>query len=190
VREPNRWLWRICVVAGVLAVLAAVGVNRWPALAGGVAGSGAVTGRDAPCLPGRAVPVLPSPHVSREDAGHARYNSVPPTSGPHFPFAPAPGVYTDPLPDGLAVHALEHGHVNLNYAPGTPDATVRQLTRLARRYPTDVLLAPYPKLDKGIALTAWGRIDGMDGFDEERAVRFIEQLRGRYDHGWVRPDPC
>jgi hypothetical protein len=189
VREPNRWLWRIAVVAGLVAVLVSVGVDRWPALAGGVAGSTAES-RDAPCLPGRAVAILPSPHVSREQAAHARYNSVPPTSGPHFPFAPAPGIYTDPMPDGLTVHALEHGHVNIQYAVDTPAATVRQLTELARRYPGDVLLAPYPKLDHGIALTAWGRIDRLDGFDEKRIVWFVVQLRGRYDHGWTRSDRC
>lgn len=187
--EPNRWLWRISVAAGVVAVLISVGVNRWPAIAGGVVGSTAPS-RDAPCLPGRSVPILPSPHVSREQAAHAHYNSVPPTSGPHFPFAPAPGIYTEPLPDGLTVHALEHGHINIQYAAGTPAVTVRQLTEFARRYPTDVLLAPYPRLDHGIALTAWGRIDLLDGFDAQRIERFVVALRGRYDHGWTRTDPC
>jgi hypothetical protein len=189
VKEPNRWVWRIGVAAGLAAVLSSVAVNNWPAIAGAVVGSTAES-REAHCLPGGSVPILPSPHVSREQADHARYNSVPPTSGPHFPFAPAPGIYTDPMPDGLTVHALEHGHVNIQYAPGTPAATIQQLTELARRYPTDVLLAPYLKLDRGIALTAWGRIDLLDGFDEQRIVRFVVELRGRYDHGWTRPDPC
>jgi hypothetical protein len=182
-------VWRIGVAAGLAAVLVSVGVSNWPAIAGGVVGSTAQS-RDASCLPGRSVPILPSPHVSREQAEHAQYNSVPPTSGPHFPFAPAPGIYTEPMPDGLTVHALEHGHVNIEYAPGTPDATIQQLTDLARRYPSDVLLAPYPKLDHGIALTAWGRIDLLDGFDEQRIVRFVVALRDRYDHGWTRTDPC
>ena len=187
--QPNRWVWRITVAAGLVLVLLSFGINRWQAIAGGVVGSTAAS-REAPCLPGHAVPILPSPHVSREQAEHAHYNSVPPTSGPHFPFAPAPGIYTDPMPDGLMLHALEHGHVNIQYATSTPAATIHQLTELAKRYPTDVLLAPYPKLGHGIALTAWGRIDLFDGYDEQRIERFVVDLRGRYVHGWTRNDPC
>jgi hypothetical protein len=60
---------------------------------------------------------------------------------------------------------------------------------VARRYPSDVLLAPHPGVT-GIALTAWGRIDQLASFDEDRIVTFVEALRGRFDHGWTRTDPC
>ena len=47
--------------------------------------------------------------------------------------------------------------------------------------PDHVLLAPYPGLDRCIALTAWTRLDKMDELDERRVVRFIEAYRG-IDH--------
>jgi hypothetical protein len=49
------------------------------------------------------------------------------------------------------------------------------------RYPDRVILAPYPGLDRCIALTAWTRIDKLDELDERRVVRFIEAYRG-IDH--------
>jgi hypothetical protein len=44
-----------------------------------------------------------------------------------------------------------------------------------------VVLAPYPELDRCIAMTAWTRIDKMDDLDDRRVVRFIEAYRG-IDH--------
>jgi len=185
----SRWLWRAATGLTLLAVLTTLTVPRWSAIIGGVRGSHAST-RLSPCLPGVSVPVLPSPHVSARAAATARYNSVPPTSGPHAAFSITPGRYDDPVPDHLTVHALEHGHVAIQYAAATGAGTVRQLAALALRHADDVVLAPYPRLERGIALTAWGRLDLLDDYDEARITRFVEQLRGRYDHGWQRSDPC
>jgi hypothetical protein len=44
-----------------------------------------------------------------------------------------------------------------------------------------VILAPYPNLETRIALTAWGRIDTFEDFDEQRIVRFIDAYGG-IDH--------
>ena len=41
--------------------------------------------------------------------------------------------------------------------------------------------APYPGIDKRIALTAWRRLDKFDEFDEQRIVRFIDAHIG-IDH--------
>ncbi|MEN3360351.1 MAG: hypothetical protein V7637_4333 [Mycobacteriales bacterium] len=188
-RRTRRWPWRVgTLVVGTVAIAVAVS-GQWRLLAGSVTGS-TPTGQTAPCLPGRAVQVMNSPHLSAAALASVRYDSLPPTSGPHLGFTIAPGIYTAPLTEGLTVHAMEHGHVIVQYATGTPAGTVQDLRRLARRYPRDVILAPYPKLADGIALTAWGRIDLLDRYDEQRAAAFIEALRGRYIHGWTHPDPC
>jgi hypothetical protein len=185
----NRLAWWVALVGGLGGLVAPAVATQWQSLRGGVVGSSGTT-REAPCLPGRPVPVLPSPHISIGAAAGVHYNSLPPTSGPHFAFAPALGVYTDPLPDGLTVHALEHGHVAAQYAADTPAATVTALVTIAKRYPSDVVLAPYPKLAHGIALTAWGRIEVLDRFDAGRIDTFVVALRGRYNHAWTRADPC
>jgi hypothetical protein len=185
----QRWLWRIGLTVGLLAILVPFAHSQWGRIAGGVSGSHA-DDREGLCLPGHAVPLLASPHITQDAAGEVRYNSNPPTSGPHFVFTVAPGVYDAPIPDGLTVHALEHGHIAIQYATDTPTDTVTTLRALARRHLDEVILAPYLGLIRGIALTAWGRIEVLDGFDADRITLFVKELQGRYDHGWTRPDPC
>jgi hypothetical protein len=185
----RRWLFRLALLAAAGVVLALLATGPYQFVFGSVAGSTAAR-RDSPCLPGRAVEILDSPHISPAQAPSVRYNSLPPTSGPHYAFTIATGVYTSPVPDGLMVHALEHGHVAIQYAPGTARDELNALTRIAKRYGADVVLAPYPKLKAGIALTAWGRLDLLEHYDQSRIDSFVERLRGRYAHGWARPDDC
>ena len=65
----------------------------------------------------------------------------------------------------------------------------RHRRAIVERYPDRVVLAPYPTLDRCIALTAWTRIDKMDELDERRVVRFIEAYRGIDHHLNRRPPP-
>lgn len=140
-------------------------------------------------LPGAAVPVVPSiRHIPYPQASHVPYDSVPPTSGPHVPFTVAPGVYREQIADEIQVHALEHGHVLVQYAPNTASSVVDTLEDVARRFPRDVVLAPYDRLRSGIALTAWGRIERLSHPDTGRIDAFVTALAGRYAHGW-RWDP-
>ena len=93
------------------------------------------------------------------------------------------GIHTDPIPNELQVHNLEDGGVMVQY--NCPDACpdlVAQLAGVVERYPSLVILAPYPDMDARIALTAWGRIDTFEEFDEARIVRFIEAYRGLDHH--------
>jgi Protein of unknown function (DUF3105) len=135
-------------------------------------------------LPGREVPTLPSPHIPYPGYPHAQYNSLPPTSGPHVPWVILTGIYDQPVADEIGVHLLEHGHILIQYAPATPAAQIATLRAIALRYPSDVLLAPYPKLGSGIALTAWGRIEILPRVDTDAITQFTTLLRGRYDHKW------
>ena len=184
----QRLLWRLLAVA-LIATVGTVTAQQWlPTLRAQVSGSQAAGPPPATSveLPGVEVPTLPSPHIARLGAAHAAYNSVPPTSGPHVAWTIAPGIYTEVVPDELAVHALEHGHVVVRYAPSTPADQVELLARVARQYPRDVVLAPYPALAGGVALTAWGRIERLTTVDTADVEEFVRMLRGRYNHGWVR----
>ncbi|WP_412537813.1 DUF3105 domain-containing protein [Longispora sp. K20-0274] len=177
---------RIGYYALVLTLFAAcVAVTRqnWAAQLVGSTVSAAPAGRD---LPGTELPMLPSPHIPYLGAEHAAYNSLPATSGPHLPWPAASGVYRESVPDELMVHSLEHGHVAVQYAPDTPAGQVALLEDIARRYPAEVVAAPYPRLGHGVALTAWCRLQTLDSVDEAAIVRFVEALAGRYDHGWTR----
>ena len=185
----RRWLWRVGTATCLAVLLGTSFVSQWRLITASVTGSVAPD-RVSSCLPGTAVPILPSPHVSQTAIASARYNSTPPTSGPHFPFVIAPGIYPDPIPDGLALHAMEHGHIVVHYAAGISTPDLEALRRLAKRYSRDIVLAPYPSLSTPIVLTAWARIDRLTGFDESRVTTFVQRLRGRYNHGWTRPDDC
>lgn len=135
-------------------------------------------------LPGAAVPIQQSVHIPYVGAQHSAYSSVPATSGAHLPWTLEPGIYAEPIADELGVHALEHGHVLVQYDPAIEPATRARLEALGRLYPRDVFIAPYPGLPDPVAATAWGRILRLNHFDPASVIAFIEAFRGRYQHGW------
>jgi Protein of unknown function (DUF3105) len=190
VNRPRRWLWRSGLLAAVATLIWLIVTGPYQTLVPSVVGSPAPPQRPAPCLPGTAVRILDSPHIPPAQAPFVHYDSLPPTSGPHFAATIATGIYSSPIPDGFTVHALEHGHIDIQYAPNLPADQIADLTRIAKRYGDDVVLAPYPELRAGIALTAWGRIELLDHYDQNSIATFVERLRGRYDHGWTGPDEC
>ncbi len=184
-----RWVWRAGVLAVVLAVALGVALGPYRQFVVASVGGSRAPDRLSPCLPGSAVPIMNSPHISEAAGASTGYNSLPPTSGPHFAVPAPTGIYEQPVPDGSSVHTLEHGHIVIQYGPDVDSTTVTRLRDLARRYPADVLLAPRTNLTR-IALTAWSRLERLAVFDESAIVAFVEQLRGRYDHGWTHPDRC
>ena len=60
------------------------------------------------------------------------YKTNPPTSGNHTPDWYEDGIYAaGDTPDlGKTVHPLEHGRIEVQYAPGTPKETITQLEAL------------------------------------------------------------
>lgn len=127
--------------------------------------------------PGEFVPSMGNRHVGPQEAGLTKYNSDPPTSGPHFPTIARWGVHETPIPKELQVHNLEDGGVVVQYSCQQSAEECRsligKLTQVVRVYDRTVL-APYPGMSHKIALTAWSRIDKFNDFDEKRIVRFIE----------------
>jgi hypothetical protein len=156
--------------------------------------------------PGRAVETLGNDHVQSPSTPHIPYNTAPPTSGPHLNWVAKWGVHKTPIIRELQVHNLEDGGVILQYkCDQTCPDLVAKLEALAARYrdkaeadrrsmprPANpdrpvrskydhLIVAPYPDMQHQLALTAWGRIDSFDGYDEDRIVRFIEAYIG-IDH--------
>jgi hypothetical protein len=186
----RRWLWRAGTAIVLIGSMVTLVAGRYELLFGSAAGSTHGNPPPASCLPGEPVDIMDSPHISPAEADAVVYHSMPPTSGPHFTYTIATGVYETSVPDGLAVRDLEQGHIVIRYDPATAGTDVADLRRLAKRYGADVVLSPYPSLGTRIALTAWGRIDRLDRYDEKRIGAFVERLRGRYQHGWTTDDPC
>ena len=133
-------------------------------------------------LPGQAMPTQGNDHIPAMWSPHPPYNTDPPTSGWHVDNIAPWGVHGTPIPKELQVHNLEDAGVAVQYncPQGCPDL-VKQLEAIVKAHDKYVLLAPYPGMDKRIALTAWGRIDKFDEFDEARIDRFIKAYKG-IDH--------
>src|SRR4051794_20438323 len=162
----------IGAVVGVVVLMLAAG------LALSRSGGGSVAGQQQfPNL----VPPPTSPHIAEVTSPHGPYNSNPPTSGWHYGGGTAPwGVQTQPLPDELSVHNLEHGGVIIHYRQGLDQATVDQLTSLTRELqqqsPCIVLLPrPADKLDTPIAVTAWTWLMKLNSFDAAAIGTFFRK---------------
>ncbi|MDO8557646.1 MAG: DUF3105 domain-containing protein [bacterium] len=118
-------------------------------------------------------------HVEKTDISD--YNSIPPTSGPHFTIQTNWGIHKESVPEGYQIHNLEHGGVILQYKPELAVDVVDKLKAIGESYNwKKLILAPYGPLDKNIALTAWTRLDKFDDFDETRIRAFIDAHR---NHG-------
>jgi hypothetical protein len=93
---------------------------------------------------------LESTHVE----GEVDYAMSPPAGGPHNAAWLNCGVYSEPVPNEYAVHALEHGAVWITYDPELPAADVDALK--AKTPSSYAVLSPYPGLDSPFAISAWG----------------------------------
>ena len=142
----------------------------------------------------RTVPAQVGNHTAEQGAtSNPKWNTDPPTSGPHFEIPAIYGEYDTPLQIAQVVHNLEHGAVFVLYGPQVPAATIQQLREFYNEDSTGVLLAPYPKLGNKIALGAWTVPDdfepgGTNGtsylatctaFDQDVFETFRDELRFR-----------
>ena len=155
-------------------------------------------------IPGSVLPNQGRDHVSEKEWVKFKYNSNPPTSGPHDVVWTKAGVYDNPQGDGHLVHSLEHGYVIVSHncsgenpkseirnpKQGTESAEIDKgcldfVNKLKERVEKDswkLILVPRPNLDTNFALTAWTRIDkfNMEEASMERVNNFIDSLR---NHG-------
>jgi len=135
--------------AGLVMVGAVV---AFVALAGG-GGNGSSAISSKYCVE-QAYPGLSAKHLGSPDA-KVKYNSFPPSSGPHYQ-QPAPwGRYPDPVKQPILVHNLEHGGIIIQYGSGVSEDDVKKLDSFYQDDPYGLVVAPYPKLGSKIALTAW-----------------------------------
>ncbi|WP_199339862.1 DUF3105 domain-containing protein [Nostoc sp. FACHB-892] len=136
-------------------------------------------------LPGIRFPDLGQEHV--EIGTSVIYNSNPPTSGPHYPYPAAWGIYKEPPADGFLVHNLEHGGVIISYNPKQiKDQELTQLRQQARSlsdFNARVILTPRQNLDTAIALTAWNYLQELDRYNSTAVKVF-------YDTHIVRGPEC
>jgi hypothetical protein len=129
-------------------------------------------------LPGTPVPDEGRTHIP--DTQQPQYAHYPPASGPHYDAPANWGVYDQALPEGRWVHNLEHGGVVILYKcpSGCPDL-VKQLKDFYSSAPQSkewkevkLVITPYDKMQRQLAIVAWDWIDEMDTFDSARLRKF------------------
>lgn len=162
-------------VIGALIIVALI----LPSISGGALRNNASpTGE--PQGPGTVFSDMGRDHIPQaERAASNAYNSVPPTSGSHWPVWEKCGVHDKPVANELQVHNLEHGFVVIQYK--TDDkATIDQLKKVAEKlpgWPNYYILAPYPTMEPPIALTAWRVMQTLTTVDEKAIQDFAKAHR-------------
>jgi uncharacterized protein DUF3105 len=143
----------LVILGAIIAIVALAG--------GGGGGSSAISSKD--CVE-QAYPGLSAVHLDSPDA-KPKYNSDPPSSGPHY-NTPAPwGLYTEPIKQTILVHNLEHGGIVVQYGSGVSGDEVKKLESFYQGDPYGLVVAPYPKLGTKFALTAWNEPMYSSGAD-------------------------
>jgi hypothetical protein len=113
-----------------------------------------------------------------QNATFDKYNSNPPTSGPHNP-QPAPwGSYRDPVEKERLVHNLEHGGVVIYYKD-LPSAEVDDLERFVDSYRDAVISVPDDSIDKPVVITSWTRMQECERFSEAAVEGYIGEWCGK-----------
>ena len=108
-------------------------------------------------------------------AGPLTYRESPPMGGPHNVAWQNCGIYTVPLHNEHAVHALEHGAIWITYRPDLPPADVQRLQAIASD--DYMLLSPYPGLPAPVVASAWNRQIRLAGADDPQLPRFIREFK-------------
>jgi hypothetical protein len=191
---------RLQVVFGIVLVVVLIGAGG--ALAFGVfgggdddatsqvpAGSAAIPAqlvgdhKQAAAAPGCTLVDAPNEGSSHEQKEFkaSDYKQNPPTSGNHTPDWYEDGIYAagDTPELGKLVHTLEHGRIDIQYAPGTPATTVAQLETLYNEMDGGhhlLLFENGTKMPFAVAATAWDHQLGCKTmnpkvFDAIRAFR-------------------
>ena len=122
------------------------------------------------------------------------YHTNPPTSGNHVttPFQQADGAYAQRPELIEIVHSLEHGRIEIQYAPDLPQADQLALKGVFDESPSGMLLFPNPDMPYEVAATAWTQLLGCKQYRGAKtldAIRdFRDQFRGRGPEGQIPID--
>lgn len=152
----------------------------------------------APVAGEEVFPTQGNTHIDYGTQAPISYNSVPPSSGPHYGNLAAWNIYDEPIRYEQLIHNLEDGGVIVYYQceDGCPEL-VEQLTETVEpflRVGRHVVMAPndpswtvngsqplHEDMGARIALVAWQRTLKLDEYDHDTIRAFIERYEG-IDH--------
>lgn len=143
----------------VIIIVAVYGLYLW-------AQSTAPKGKDF----SQSIPVMGDNHIAVGSL-LPKYNSNPPTSGPHYEETAQSGFREEIIPDQNIIHNLEHGDIWIAYHPRLSDAIKEELKQFSA---AKVIITPREANDTDIALVVWGR---LDSFNIENNTLPVERIR-------------
>jgi hypothetical protein len=193
---------KLLLIGGVLAALVVAGV-LFAAVGRGGGGPDEESVRGDLAAAGctlKSVKALPGAHSVSDSSGSSdKWNTDPPTNGPHYAVAAIFGIYDDELEPARVVHDLEHGGIFILYGDEVPDSTVEQLETFYDDHKTGTIMAPLAWLGDEFALGAWvaegedakGYLAKCTAFDEDAVSAFFRafQFLGpeRFDPSQLQP---
>jgi Protein of unknown function (DUF3105) len=110
------------------------------------------------------------------------YKTNPPTSGDHVGgfFYQADGAYAE-APELIEfVHSLEHGRIEIQYAPDLPEADQLALKGIFDESPSGMLFFPNPDMPYEVAATAWTQLIGCKRYQGAKTLDAIRDFRDAY----------
>lgn len=199
--DPGRTR-KLLLIGGALAALVVAAV-LYAAVGRGGGGSNEESvraGLEAVGCTLKTVKALPGQHSISDPGGTSdKWNTDPPTNGPHYGQAAIFGIYQDELEAARVIHNLEHGGIFIQYGSEVPDSTVEQLRSFYDDHKTGTIMAPLPRLGDEFALGAWVA-EGEDGngylakcknFDEDAISAFFRAFQfvgpERFDPSALQP---
>jgi Protein of unknown function (DUF3105) len=153
-RGPDRRTLIALGIGGAVAI-AAVAAALAFTLGGGDNTDASAALEEAGCTVTTATAQPGNHSVAKPEGTSKKWNTTPPTTGPHYAVPAVWGTYDEPVNQAQLVHNLEHGGIAVQYGEDVPAATVQQLKAFAQDHPRGTVLAPYPALGSQIALGAW-----------------------------------
>jgi hypothetical protein len=142
-----------------------------------------VAASEAGCLPVEHPKALPGIHINLGQK-HKPYNSIPPTSGPHYPqpIGPIdPGFYSIAQTPEKVVHNLEHGNIVIWYNPDAPEDVKADIRDAVNEVPNYTVATPYDNMKPGynLALTAWGQLQFCKQVSKDVVDKFRTNYQGK-----------
>jgi hypothetical protein len=112
------------------------------------------------------------------------YGTRPPTSGNHSPIPQSDGAYSETPPPINYVHSLEHGRVEIQYAPDLSQQDQLALKGVFDESPGGLLLFPNQDMPYEVAVTAWTQLMGCKRYEGAKTLDAIRDFRDRFrGHG-------
>lgn len=135
-------------------------------------------------LLGEAIQMGPATHV---DPSEVPIGALPQAGGPHASTPLRHGIYSEPVSEPNAIHALEHGIVWIAYQPDLlTDDELERLTNVASDFSRDVILSPRLENVDPIVLVSWGQRLIMPELDEDLVADFVRTNRNRSPEPGIR----